>query len=315
MLFTELSRRSPRSDKTITIFGGLQSLNEDLCRKVHRVNWSKAILLSLSGKKEKNPKKRDDLRCRLCDGATRHLHKGVILERTVDYYECFTCKYVQTERPYWLEEAYRSAINLSDTGIIVRNINNANIVLSTLLLTGDLHGSVVDYAGGYGILTRILRDYGVNAYWIDRLCENQLARGFEYVNEEVCLLTAFEAFEHFESPFAEFKEMLRIAPNILISTGIIADPAPAQDDWWYYGSGHGQHIGFFRVETLNYMAERMGKYLVTDGRSYHAFLDRPKNDTIWNWLIKFNRSISLVMKTQLKSKTWEDHVSLSGLKK
>jgi Nif-specific regulatory protein len=44
---------------------------------------------------------------------------------------------------------------------------------------GSLFGTVVDCAGGYGILVRLLRDYGVNALWSDPYCENVLAKGFE----------------------------------------------------------------------------------------------------------------------------------------
>jgi hypothetical protein len=52
----------------------------------------------------------------------------------------------------------------------------------------------VDCAGGYGILTRLLRDIGVDALWSDPFCQNLMALGFEHSNEPAELVTAFEEF-------------------------------------------------------------------------------------------------------------------------
>ena len=41
---------------------------------------------------------------------------------------------MQTEEPSWLNEAYASTINYSDTGIMSRNLSNLSIVLATLTL-------------------------------------------------------------------------------------------------------------------------------------------------------------------------------------
>ena len=38
----------------------------------------------------------------------------------VKYFLCGNCGFVFTEEPYWLNEAYKSAINISDTGIVTR---------------------------------------------------------------------------------------------------------------------------------------------------------------------------------------------------
>ena len=37
----------------------------------------------------------------------------------------------------------------------------------------------LDVDGGYGMLTRLMRDYGFHFYWTDPYCQNILARGFE----------------------------------------------------------------------------------------------------------------------------------------
>ena len=134
-----------------------------------------------------------EVQCRACGASTsRYAISGVVLSQQIDYFECDTCGYVQTEWPFWLEEAYSRPINNSDMGIVARNVANARIVLGSLWHLGCLTGRVVDYAGGCGLLVRLLRDYGVDALWSDRYCSNVLASGFEHTGEKAELITAFD---------------------------------------------------------------------------------------------------------------------------
>lgn len=250
--------------------------------------------------------------CRACGATARYLFIGRLLgQLDVRYFECPACAYIQTEEPYWLDKAYSRAITTSDTGIMVRNQYNARLVLATLHLLGGLNGTVVDHAGGYGILVRMLRDLGINALWADRYSENLLASGFEYRGGAAQLVTAFEAFEHFVQPREELTALLAVAPNVLISTEIAPSPTPLQKDWWYYGPEHGQHIGFFRVETLRQMAASHGKRLVTDGRFYHLFTDQPLS--LWKWRLtrKIISKLPSLLAGRLKSKVWSDHQYIS----
>jgi hypothetical protein len=258
--------------------------------------------------------------CRTCGHtATALPQTGILLtDVRVSYFECTHCGYVQTETPHWLERAYAVAINDSDTGIMLRNQANARIVLGTVLLLKKLNGRVVDCAGGYGILVRLLRDYGVEALWSDRYCDNLLARGFEYASESADLVTAFEVFEHFVNPMEELDKLLTVAPNILFSTEIISDPAPDLNDWWYYGKEHGQHIGFFRLRTLDKMAKSRGKFLLSDGRSYHLMTDLNIAPVVWKVLIRLNKFIPALVCHRLISKTPTDflqNVASSRVKK
>jgi hypothetical protein len=253
--------------------------------------------------------------CRVCEYDAKEIFKGYLLNNHVAYYECPQCGYVQTEAPHWLERAYAEAIKDSDTGIMARNQVNARIVLATLFSLGKLNGSMVDCAGGYGILVRLLRDFGINALWSDRFCENLLARGFERTTETVDLVTAFEAFEHFVNPTEELDKLLEVAPNVLFSTEIIADPTPKQDEWWYFGKEHGQHIGFFRIRTLAKLANDRGKFFLSNGSSYHLISDQPINQTLWKLMIRKNKLVPLMLRRRLTSKTWSDHILMAEVKK
>lgn len=253
--------------------------------------------------------------CRVCGNESSIALRGKLLEFDVTYFECSACGYVQTENPHWLSAAYAEPINIFDTGILARNLVNARIVLGTMWLLGKCEGRLVDCAGGYGILVRLLRDFGVDALWSDPYCKNFTARGFEYTKGCADLVTAFEAFEHFENPRAELDRCFSISPNILFSTLIIPDPAPEHEKWWYYGKEHGQHIGFFRIRTLKKLAQQYGKHLLSDGLSFHIMTDRPVNSALWLLSIRKNYLTPLLLHRKWTSKTREDfEVMLSYMK-
>jgi len=250
--------------------------------------------------------------CRACGNCSAYLQGGIILQESIQYFECDKCGYVQTQYPDWLDKAYSDTINTSDTGLLARNQFNSRVVLGTLMLLGNLSGRVVDYAGGYGILVRALRDFGVDASWMDPYCENLLAKGFEFEKgSDTILTTAFEAFEHLVNPVEDIRKMFELSPNLLVSTDLIADPAPVQSDWWYYGADHGQHIGFFRVRTLQVLADRHEKYLYTNGVNYHLFTSSPISQQLWRYMLRYNWLMPAIARRKLVSKTWADHIRLS----
>ena len=120
------------------------------------------------------------MNCRLCNSLIGNpFSEAELLGHNIKYFECPQCEYVQTEEPYWLDNAYASSINKTDTGIMARNLSNVRLVLATLTLIRKRTEKVVDYAGGHGFLVRLLRDKGIEALWSDRYSENLVARGFE----------------------------------------------------------------------------------------------------------------------------------------
>lgn len=252
------------------------------------------------------------LNCRVCGTPALALFEGRVLAYSIGYFGCPACGYVQTQTPTWLDEAYTEAINRSDTGILRRNARNAKLVIRVLAMLGALKGRVLDCAGGYGLLVRMLRDAGVNARWRDRYAHNLVARGFEQAEgERADLVTAFEAMEHFIAPADELAGLMAQADAVLVSTDLIPDPAPAPGTWWYYGAEHGQHIGFFRLRTLRYLADRAGWHLNSDGRSFHLFTRQPLPRWRWRWARGTLRLAPLTARLHLKSRVWTDHAEMS----
>ena len=243
--------------------------------------------------------------CRVCGTSAKFVFSLNVLGNTVGYYECEACGYLQTESPYWLDVAYQYAINDVDTGIMFRNQVNTGRVTLTLWAFGLLEGRVVDHAGGFGILVRLLRDAGVDAWWRDKYCENMLARGFEATAPSYDLLTAFEVLEHLVDPVREIEEMLTVAPIVLVSTELIPTASTPKSNWWYLGQEHGQHIGFYRPLTLEVIARKLACSYASDGRSIHIF-SRKKIPFLWRRLMGVRFAFRLVKRFKLRSKLYSD---------
>jgi hypothetical protein len=128
-------------------------------------------------------------------------------------------------------------------------------------------GQYLDTAGGYGMLTRLMRDIGFNFYWADKYCENLLAPRFDYkVELGAChAVTAIEVLEHLTDPAAFVEETLAAAGSqtLIFTTELYIGSPPHPDAWWYYTFGTGQHIGFFQRRTLETLGARLGLKLVS----------------------------------------------------
>jgi hypothetical protein len=196
--------------------------------------------------------------CKICDEKTNEIFKAKVLRKyDVSYFQCANCGFAQTETPFWLNEAYESSMNISDTGVMYRSERMSKIVTSLLCLFFNKKGVFLDYAGGLGVFTRQMRDVGFDYYWNDPFTKNELARGFEgSLNEKYEAVTTFESFEHFENPLQELEKILKLTDSIILTTDLISNPAPAHSKWWYYGSEHGQHIAFHSIQSFKTMAKK-----------------------------------------------------------
>src|SRR5437762_2132413 len=135
-------------------------------------------------------------------------------------------------------------------------------------------GIFLDYAAGYGLFVRLMRDAGYDFRWSDLYCQNLFVRGFEApepLTGPYEAVTAFEVFEHLTNPNEELKKLLAITPCLIFSTQLLPDPAPQPQDWWYYGLHHGQHVAFYTPKSLELLAGQFGYRFVTNGADLHVF--------------------------------------------
>jgi len=203
--------------------------------------------------------------CPICSDSMRFTFAEKILNQyEISYFYCKHCHFVQTEKPYWLEEAYNNPIADSDTGLIQRNIALSSRLAVLITLNFDLKGAYLDVAGGYGTLTRLMRDYGFNYFWQDPYCQNVFALGFEGSKSEQghAAITAFEVLEHVEDPIGFIRNALQEnkSNTVIFSTEFFSGDAPPNRDWWYYSFPTGQHISFYSLKTLQVISQKLHLY-------------------------------------------------------
>ena len=256
------------------------------------------------------------MNCTICNTSANQVFEAIVLnEHNVKYYLCPNCEYIFTESPYWLEQAYNKAINLTDTGILQRNIYFSKIITVLIYFFFSKKGKFLDYAGGYGIFTRLMRDIGFNFYLNDPYCDNLLARGFECTGIEQNtfeLLTAFEVFEHLNNPLQEIEKMLLLSNTIIFSTELLPNSVPKPGEWWYYGFEHGQHISFYSKHTLELIAKKYDLYFYSIA-GVHIFTNKkliPSAVKIFLKMAKYG--LYVIVKKMMNSKTWDDHFRLKN---
>jgi hypothetical protein len=251
------------------------------------------------------------MKCKICNsGASLFLKEKVMGKYEAEYYRCANCGFMFPGDPFWLDEAYSSAINLTDTGLVERNLYFNKLVSVLIYFFFNKDGKFLDYAGGYGLFTRLMRDTGFDFYWQDPYCSNLLSRGFEYQSEDrkAELLTAFEVFEHLKDPADEFKKMLEFSDSILMSTELISENVDR--DWWYFGFEHGQHIAFYTMKALKILAEQNSLNFYSFSGLY-LFTKKKINNRKASVLLKLsNRGAFSYVKRRMKSLTWDDYLTL-----
>jgi hypothetical protein len=255
------------------------------------------------------------MNCKICNNSSSFIFSKEVLKKyDVKYYQCSNCGFIQTEEPYWIEEAYNSALNTDDTGILQRNFDfqKKTSVLNYFLFSKA--GKFLDYAGGYGIFTRLMRDVGFDYYWTDKYAKNLLSIGFEdkgnfrYEN-----VTAFEVFEHMVEPHKELQLILEYSDNIIFSTVLLKGQYP-DAKWWYYGFNHGQHVSLYTAEALSELAQAYNLNFYTNGHTFHMFTKKKISNFYFKTLVKLSKyGLANWVKLFLTSKTGTDSNYLKTL--
>jgi hypothetical protein len=241
------------------------------------------------------------MNCKICNSSIQHLFsEKVLLKYNVNYYRCQKCGFIQTETPYWLEEAYKESISACDVGVAQRGLLWRAALRRIINSFFDSSAKFVDFGGGTGLLVRLMRDLGFDFYRYDLYGANSFARGFDVIdiqdgNIKFELLTAFEVFEHLENPLSDIEQMFRLSDSLLFSTLLqpldLARLNP--QDWDYFSPETGQHIAFYTSEALNEIALKFGCNLYSDGEDVHLLTLKKLNLTS-------NQLRDLVIPTRLR---------------
>lgn len=214
-------------------------------------------------------------KCLICNSDNKLLFKTQVLHKyEVGYHCCTNCGFIQTDTPYWLDEAYSSAITSMDIGLVYRNLVYSPQVDHVLKTSFDYNQKFLDYAGGYGLFVRIMRDKGFDFYWDDKYCQNLFAEHFTLddigVSTKFEAVTAFEIFEHLVDPLDEITKLFGYADSIIFSTELVPNkPLNSENDWWYFAPEGGQHIAFYTKKSFQFIADKFNCHFYSNGKDLH----------------------------------------------
>jgi hypothetical protein len=192
--------------------------------------------------------------CRLCGADLNPSFNLRLLDaHDVDFFRCRSCGSLQSEEPYWLDEAYKVSLSRLDTGAAQRNMISLAATFTIAKLFGVV--DVIDRGGGDGLLCRLLRDYGINCFVTDKFASATYAQGFTTPNfQRPEMVIAFEVIEHFARPAEDLSTIFESGARVvLLTTGIYEGQS---SNWWYLAPETGQHIFFYSMDALRLIAKR-----------------------------------------------------------
>jgi hypothetical protein len=248
--------------------------------------------------------------CKICESPTRVLFQKIILgQYPSNYHQCIKCDFIQTDEPVWLEKAYSKAITALDIGLLNRNFRMQNEVPQIIDCAFPEAKFFLDYAGGYGIFVRLMRDKGFNFFRQDIYCDNLFAKEFDIADSGLTkfdLLTSFEVLEHFNNPLKEIETMFQYSDSIICSTELIPENNSNIENWWYLSVETGQHIAFYSNKTMLVIAEKFNKNYYQKGNNLHIFTPFTLNSEQKQHLFGFTKKNRLIKKL-IRSKNYIIH--------
>lgn len=215
------------------------------------------------------------MNCQICNHTSTNLFKTKVLKKhEVNYHQCNSCKFIQTEDPYWLPEAYENVITSLDIGLINRNLYLQEQIPKIIDNCFPKAKTMLDFGGGYGMFVRMMIDKGYDFYRQDIYCDNLFSKHFDISDKpdlKPDLVSAFEVFEHLKNPLDEIEKMLKYSSNIIFSTTLIPSDINTFKDWWYVAPETGQHIAFYSEESLKFIANKYHLNFYTNHNNLHFF--------------------------------------------
>ncbi len=224
------------------------------------------------------------MKCHICQNTTSVIFETKILKKyDVSYHQCSSCRFIQTDDPFWLPEAYEKIITSLDIGLISRNLYLQEQVPNIINTCFTEAKSMLDYGGGYGMFVRMMRDIGFDFFRQDIYCDNLFSKHFDitdFQNKKIDIVTAFEVFEHLNNPLVEIEKMFKYSENVIFSTTLIPDDINLFKDWWYVAPETGQHISFYSEESLRFIAKKYNLFFYTNHSNLHFFSNELLNQNI-----------------------------------
>jgi hypothetical protein len=174
------------------------------------------------------------------------------------YRRCAACQHLFVRRCGWIDAAYAPGVDIFDQGAVNRSLFTLPLAFA---LSQKVDGLILDYGGGSGLLARMLRDFGINAYSFDRYSVGSLNPGFAIsdphtIDSEVGMLIAVEVLEHLTDPSEFIALVNQLGPEIILTSTTIRQHESIE--WNYIDKNHCQHISIFTRRSLEIFASKIG---------------------------------------------------------
>lgn len=212
--------------------------------------------------------------CRFCGALTAAAFSKLVQGKIpVGFHRCGGCGSLQTDRPTWLEEAYRNypgyGVDAAQRAVYMQ----ARVLFVAKVLGLPTTASVLDYGGGSGLVARLLRDVGFDAYVFDPFAPNVYAAYFDGdPAEPFDVVTAFEVLEHLPEPRREIDALFRPKPRLIVAS---TQPYRGEGaDWPYLHEESGQHVFFWSERALSVAGAEHGYDCWVHGTNV-VFFHRP----------------------------------------
>ena len=248
--------------------------------------------------------------CPVCSSKMQWCFDGrILLKYQISYFRCKECGLIKTEEPFWLSEAYNTPIADLDVGYVSRNLLNASRVERVLNQYDEADNTYLDYAAGYGLFVRLMRDRGFDFYGYDKYCPSIFASDFvidiSKANSNFAAITAFEVLEHLLDPVHEVAKLMSKSDVLFTSTEVLpSSRISSVQDWWYFLPETGQHVTFWTTEALTRLAAGFGCRHYSYNNEFHLISRRAFD----------NDPLRVLRKKNKLSRLWGNIARLSGAK-
>jgi hypothetical protein len=238
--------------------------------------------------------------CRFCEGECAEYSSATIFSHKGVYFKCGVCGSLQVSNPFWLADAHTDGVHNSDVGLVQRSINVSRLIGTVLALNGHIGSNGIDWGGGTGLLTRLLRDQGFQCLSYDKYASQQLASGFIASDFELqskkTFVTTIECIEHLEDPIGTLTQVVSNADLFIFTVEVLPAPTPnpaSERPWFYFEPSAGQHITFPSKVGLDLYCKKLGFNFYTKIESLHIF-SREKIRFSLRVIVKFPKVMKIV---------------------
>lgn len=214
-----------------------------------------------------------EVNCPIC-GAPADIAFSVHLrdERTKPLFRCSKCSFRFFAEPDWLEPSFSEELNEFDLGAVARCLFVADFVTAIFPPRRNSY-KALDWGGGDGLLTRVLRERGVNCVWHDPFVKPRFVGDAIYEpNSHVEVTVASEVFLHLTDPVSVLRSLLSQSDLVIVTA--VVPPKEMTAQWWYLMPETGQHVSFYPSIALEALAKQTNSRLCSDGRFFHTFSHR-----------------------------------------